>query len=285
MNDLQQYTRILVTGAGGRLGRLLQGAYRAVCPQQVEVLFAARSGPSDLPPFSAEDVPPDLPPVDMVVGLWGVTSGNRAALDRNRDLVAGTFAAACATGARRTLHLSSAAVYGPGADLTESDPMNAATEYGRSKLLMEQAVMQLQSDHCQHCSIRLANVVGADSLAPALRSGPALPVTLTRFADGGGPQRSYISPGHLLEVFCALARLPVATALPRALNVAAATPVEMEALARSAGKEVLWSPATIRDRQTVTLSTARLRGLLPDLPLNKTAQNMIADWQHAEAHV
>ncbi|WP_246162373.1 NAD-dependent epimerase/dehydratase family protein [Roseovarius faecimaris] len=280
MTKRPQIRRILVTGANGRLGRLLQGAAPAAVPAPVEFLFAARSGPSDLPAFDAVALPDTLPPADMVIGLWGVTSGSPAALARNATLATATQALARATGARVALHLSSAGVYGPGEDLSEDSPALAASDYGRAKLRMEAAVAGFAGDGIAHCCIRLANVVGADSLASGL-SGSA-PVTLTRFDDGKGPLRSYVAPGHLRGIFAALSALPAA-ALPPVLNVAAPPPVEMEALARAAGKDVAWKPVTPADRQRVTLNTARLAALLPDLSLPKTAEDMIADWQQARA--
>lgn len=280
MTKTPQTNRILVTGANGRLGRLLRGAARQLPAGSASFVFAARSGPSDLPAFEAQSIPEGLPPVDMVVGLWGVTSGSPAELAANSQLCYATRALARATGARMAIHLSSAGVYGPGEDLAETSAALPASDYGRAKLDMERAVAAFDTDDIAHCCLRLANVVGADSLAPALSGDVA--VTLTRFPDERGPLRSYIAPGHLLAVFSALSALP-SSRLPGILNVAASTPVEMEALARAAGKRVNWKPVTPADRQRVTLSTARLAALLPGLGLPKTPQEMIADWQQAKA--
>ncbi|MDF1670480.1 MAG: SDR family NAD-dependent epimerase/dehydratase, partial [Roseovarius sp.] len=160
--------------------------------------------------------------------------------------------------------------------------LQPASDYGHAKLAMEANVAQLKGEGVCHCCLRLANVVGADSLAPALRAGTRQPVTLTRFQDGHGPRRSYVSPGHLLEILCALVRLP-ADHLPPLLNVSTSAPVEMEALARAAGKDIAWKARTSADTQTVTLSTRRLAALLPGMSLHKSAQDMIHDWQTSEA--
>lgn len=216
----------------------------------------------------------------MVVGLWGVTSGTPEALAHNSHLARATRELARITGARIAVHLSSAGVYGPGEALTETSPARPASDYGRAKLAMEKLVADMEDEGLAHCCLRLANVVGADSLAPALQGTG--PVTLTRFEDGRGPLRSYIAPSHLLEVLRHLSALPPAR-LPAIVNVAASTPVEMEALARAAGKEIEWTQATPADRQRVTLSTTRLAALLPALPLSRTPQQMITDWQQAKA--
>ena len=258
MTKTPHFPRILITGANGRLGRLLQGASLARRPSPTQLFFAARSGDSDLPPFDAFALPGNLPAAGMVVALWGVTSGTPEALERNSDLVAATRALARATGARKALHLSSAGVYGPGEALTEQGPARPGSDYGRAKLRMEEAVAALTEDGIAHCCLRLANVVGADSLAPALQGNG--PVSLTRFGDGRGPLRSYVAPGHLLDIFIALANV-APSALPPVLNVAASDPVEMQTLAEAAGKRVAWKPVTPADHQRVTLCTGPACGL------------------------
>ena len=282
MTKTPHFPRILITGSNGRLGRLLRGASLAAKPPLAQVLFAARSGNSDIPAFDAMSIPNDLPAADMVVGLWGVTSGSRDELAQNTDLVSATNTLARLTGASRVIHMSSAGVYGPGTDLSEQSPTKPASDYGHAKLLMEANVAQQEAEEAYHCCLRLANVVGADSLAPALRANNSQPVTLTRFQDGHGPRRSYVSPGHLLEILYALALLP-ADQLPALLNVSASGPVEMEALARAAGKDIAWKSCTSDDHQHVTLSTHRLAALLPGVRLHKSAQDMIHDWQASEA--
>ena len=231
-----------------------------------------------------EALPRDVPAADAIVALWGVTSGEAAHLAGNAQLVAASQTLAQAAGARVVFHMSSAAIYGPGTNLNEDKPPAPPNPYGQSKCDMERAVAQLPPSEITHCCLRLANVVGADSLAPALSSEATTPVSLTQFADGRGPLRSYISPGHLLEVLFALTRLPHA-ALPDVLNLAASPAVEMQALCQAAGKQVQWKPETPNDHQQVTLDTTRLADLLPDVALHKTASEMISDWLEAEAHI
>lgn len=280
MTERPQPPTILFTGAGGRLGQLLRGTWARLAPAQGLALFAARQGPADLA-FSAQDIPATLPHCDMVVALWGVTAGSEAELAQNAALVSATLAVARAARAPRVLHLSSAAVYGPGRELTETDTASPTNAYGHAKLAMEAQVAQRGADDLHQCCLRLANVVGADSLAPALRAPAGTRAHLTRFADGRGPLRSYVSPGALARIFQALAALPPA-ALPPLLNIATAAPVEMEALLRAAGKSIDWTEPPPGDRQHVTLSTARLQGLLPGLTLPKSAAELIEDWQASQ---
>ncbi len=241
----------------------------------VHPVFAARHPPADLL-LEAGSPLPDLPSCDSVVALWGKTSGDAATLDQNISLADATRAVARACGARRVLHLSSAAVYGPGADLEETTTPKPHGPYGQSKLAMEARVAGFADDHAHHVCLRLANVVGADSLAPALTTQG--PVRLDRFENDAGPLRSYLSPGDLVRILSALSALPVAD-LPDILNVATPDPVAMADLARAAGQDIEWQPAPDGATQIVTLKAQRLTRLLPQISLHRTAEDMIADWQ------
>ncbi len=218
--------------------------------------------------------------MDTVIALWGRTTGEAADLADNVNLVPHAIALAEACGARTILHFSSAAVYGPGADLDETAPPAPANAYGASKLAMEEAIRALPRNGIRHCALRLANVVGADSLAPALARQDA-PVTLDRFADGHGPLRSYIAPGDLARVLAALAALP-ADALPDCLNVTAPAPVRMEDLARAADRPVVWRDAPDSASQTVTMDATKLAHLFPKMKFHKTAQLLVANWRNLE---
>ena len=265
---------MLVTGATGRLGPLLRTAFARGVADPVTPVFAARKLPADLL-LDDDDTPPDLPTCKTVLALWGQTTGDASHLAQNTQLAHRSRALAIACGARRVLHLSSAAIYGPGADMDEAHIPAPDGAYGQAKLEMENTVAGFTTDCARHTCLRLANVVGADSLSPALRSDA--PVGLDRFPDGTGPLRSYISPGDLARVINALAQLPPDD-LPDLLNVAAPAPISMQALALAAGKDILWQTAPDRATQAVTLSTKRLASLLPGLILHTTAAQMIADW-------
>jgi UDP-glucose 4-epimerase len=276
--EMRHDPTVLITGASGRIGTLLRAAWRA--PFGLRPLWLARRGPADILWSPGERLPPDLPRCDTVIALWGQVAGTPEDLVANISLVRHGAALAQACGARRMLHLSSAAVYGPGTALTEDTPPTPTSAYGRAKLAMEAAVRALPRGATRHCCLRLANVVGADSLAPALRAQSG-PVRLDRFADGTGPLRSYIAPGDLAQVLRALSELPP-DRLPRVLNVTTPAPVTMESLVRAAGRPLLWQPAPENAVQTVTLDGSSLAGLLPFLYLTQTAQQMIDDWHSLE---
>lgn len=276
MTQTPQTRPILVTGATGRLGCSLRAAWQLEAPCDIAPVFTSRGGGADLV-LAGDGALPDLPRAEAVLALWGETSNDTARLGRNIALAHRSRAVARACGARLVLHLSSAAVYGPGAALSEATRPAPVTAYGRSKLAMEQLVATFDMDTARHVCLRLANVVGADSLAPALASADA-PVLLDRFPDGHGPERAYIAPGCLARVIAALVAAP-ATDLPALLNIAAPAPVSMQDLACATQKPITWRPAPDGAVQVVTLDTTRLRHLLPALRLHKSAAGMIADWQ------
>lgn len=279
MTQIPQAAEILVTGAGGRLGRLLRRAALRAGLGEDRIAFQSRrpgTGVTWAPgaPLSA------LPRCETLVALWGGTAGDADALAVNAALVPTSLAVAQACHARRLLHLSSAAVYGPGRAMTEETPPEPTADYGRSKYEMERAVAALPPDDgIAQCCLRLANVVGADSLAPGLNGDT--PVGMDQFADGGGPIRSYISPGDLLQVLLGLSALPPA-ALPPVLNVAAPAPVRMEALVRARGLGPAWRPAPATAVHEVSLDVTRLETLLPGVTSRETAADMVADWAELE---
>lgn len=280
--EIRHEPTVLITGATGRIGTLLRAAWPPA--QGPRPVWLARRAPADILWSPGSALPDPLPRCDTVIALWGQIAGTAADLMANVALVHHGAALAQACGARRMLHLSSAAVYGPGTGLAEHTPPHPANAYGRAKLAMEAAVRALTARETRHCCLRLANVVGADSLAPALRAHPraeAQPVRLDRFADGGGPLRSYIAPGDLAQVLCALATLPPAH-LPPVLNVTAPRPVTMESLVQAAGRTLIWQDAPDTAVQSVTLDGTCLAGLLPFLYLKQTAPQMIDDWLSLE---
>lgn len=280
MANPSRSTGLLVTGAAGKLGRYLRAAWAAGRAPGTRPVFLSRGAGADIR-WSPGAPPPALPRCDTLVALWGVTSGPPEALALNAALARESLALARACGARRVLHFSSAAVYGPGRDLAETAPVAPVSPYGKAKAAMERAVAGFACDDIGHCCLRLANVVGADSLAPALAPSDA-PVIMNRFADGRGPLRSYIAPGDLARVLAALARMPPGD-IPAVLNVTAPNPVGMADLAAAAGRPIRWQPAPPQALQAVTLSGARLASLLPRVELRRTADEMIADWQGLEA--
>lgn len=267
-----------MTGAGGRLGNLLQKVRNRGDKNGRNFVFQSRTPGADLT-WDLDDSPDRLPACDSVVALWGKTSGSEDELSINVSLAQDTRRVALNCGATRVFHLSSAGVYGPGTGLSENSETQPTNPYAASKLAMEHAVSQFDDAEMHHCCLRLANVVGADSLAPALRRND--PVRLDRFAAGGGPIRSYIAASDLLSVLAGLS-LVDPKRLPPVLNVACPVPIAMKDLACAAGRTIEWVDAPAHAVHEVTLDASELCGLLPGQKFISTAKAMVADWRALE---
>lgn len=240
---------LLVLGSTGRVGRALRAAW----PADVAVLWQTRHHSRDAAcvTWDVLNTPaPALPTLRAVVVLAGVTSGPDMAL--NTDIAV----AAAALGVP-VLLASTQAVYGrPASCATEMTPPAPTTDYGRAKLAMEQAV----AHHPHVTCLRLANVLGCDGLADAMKRGP---VALDQFADGQGPRRMMITPAALAHTICAL--LASVRPLPPVLNVAQPDLVAMQAVLTAAGASWHWRPAPVDALAQLEMDVRLLQQYVPDL--------------------
>lgn len=268
-------TRLLVTGSGGRLGRLLRASYKRGDADGTEIIFQSSRPGFDIA-WEIGDGVESLPRADAILALWGVTSGTKKELVANSKLAELSTHIAQYIGAERVLHCSSAAIYGQGANMGEDFPPSPINAYGQAKLEMETHVAEISAGkNCEQTVLRIANIVGADSLAPALTSSK--PVTLDRFANGAGPLRSYLAASDLLRVACALAQGSQKKSFDL-LNIASPKPIAMEELAKAAGKDIVWRPAPSTATQEVSLNTNKLKSLIPNAIKIASAARMIEDW-------
>lgn len=276
---------LLVTGASGRVGRLLAAAWtRSGAPVALqrrgaealteglrELCWAPLEGAAPL----CDWVQTDGVPRAMLV-LAGATPGTGRDLSLNRPLAEACLSAASAAGIGRVLVASSSAVYGGGRaqPWRESDPAQPATPYGRAKVAMEEACAVWRARGLEVACLRIGNVAGADALL--LNAGKS-PLHIDRFADGSGPLRSYIGPDSMARVLLALARLP--GPLPPTLNLAAPEPVLMAELATAAGLDWRWQPAPPAAVARFTLDCRALAALVPISDAESTAAAIAAQWQ------
>jgi hypothetical protein len=245
---------IVVTGAGGRLGRLLRRVWG-----EEAALWLTRAD-WDI----GRDLPPALPPGGVVLDLAGVTRG---AVEANAAIAAEVAAMARARDAR-LIHVSSAAVYpgGPGL-MSEDRRPDPPSPYGAAKLAAESAV---RAAHPQPAILRLGNVAGAD----AVLGGGARPRLLDPVeGQPGGPVRSYIGPILLAQSLRRRCALP----LPALLNLAQPHEVAMAGLMTAAGLDWRFGPARGGTLARVVLDTARAEALLPLPPA--TPSGLVAEWR------
>ncbi|WP_193140404.1 NAD(P)-dependent oxidoreductase [Meridianimarinicoccus sp. MJW13] len=245
--------RVLVLGAGGRVGTLLRAAWDR---RGAELVVQSRRnlGPGTLalaPEVAgaaalATALTAQRP--DLVVCLWGAVPGAQEAdFTRNTRLAELAFRASAQAGIARFVALSTGAVYGPKDShaFCEDDTLAGTSPYARSKIAMERRLRDLATaDAPALTTLRLANLFGADQLAVAMRNARTeTPLKLDQFPDGTGPRRSYASGRLLAALFQALADADP-TRLPPVLNVAdSAAGVDMAAVLdamQAAGHPVAW---------------------------------------------
>lgn len=270
--------RILILGASGRLGTILRRHWSA---SSLHPVWQFRSAPETWGPqgeitvFDPLDAPPDIAPVDLVLGLAGVVPG-KGDLALNTRLACAAVTCASALGAGHVMLSSSAAVYG-GAEtaLDETTRARPAAPYGQAKLDMEAHALAFAAQSgVKATALRIGNVAGADALLGA----PGHVRRLDQFESGAGPLRSYIGPVAFGAVLQALITQAISGApLPEQLNLALRGGVAMADLCTAAGFDVTWHPAPEHAVEKVVLDVTRLGKIVP-LP-DAEATAIVADWQ------
>lgn len=272
-------------GASGRIGRMVMRHWRLAPPAGLRVVAQHRSmgtgmqwspldGPEQLIDFAAAHGK-----IAGLIVLSGVTLESGGDLSVNAKIVEAAINAAVAAGIDRLLVASSSAVYGIGHGMAhvEDGLTLPANDYGRSKLVAEQVCINAQEGGMDICILRIGNVAGADALLlNAARATSAAPLRLDQFADGRGPQRSYIGPATLADAFASLASY--SGALPRHLNIAAPKPVSMESLAIAARASWHFVRSSDTAFQTITLDCSRLNSLHHFQADASDPDKIVAEW-------
>lgn len=277
---------ILVMGSTGKVGRALRRYWTDVSVPSFDVLWQRRQGDSSngwLAWRPLDQAVPELPPLDAVIVLSGVTPGADCDMSLNTDLALAGLDVARQAAARHVFLASSQAVYGAqDGPLTEATPMRPGNAYGQAKADMERAAKAWQDaqgpDAPGITCLRIGNVAGADMLGKAVASGGAL--RLDRFADGAGPERAYIGAGGFARVLeSLLGAVAAGKPLPFALNVAAPQPVRMSELLTAWGRTWDWAAAPDTARQSILLDVAALCRLHAFAPSDRDAAVMVDEWE------
>ena len=275
---------VLVTGAAGRIGRMLQVSWSTDDLAGFEPIWCVRqaSSPAHLQWDILSGIVPPIPKGAVILHLAGVVRGDPCALAYNTEMALKVCDAAKAAGVPHVFIASSAAVYGRGsADLTESQIPHPVSDYGRAKLAMERQVLRWSKNagaFAPHTTcLRIGNIVGADALIGQAVAGRH--INLDSIAGHrGGPMRSYIGPRALAYVLAQLMRSAgLGKAMPKILNIATQPPVFMADLLKAAKLPFQFAPPETSVLAKVCLSTARLAGLA-DLP-SQSPDDLIADWR------
>ena len=258
--------KLLITGGGGRLASLLRPLLAQTTDWQIHGQSRRAADAENwhqLDPLTdSRGFARLCDGCDAVLHLAGVTPATRHG-DSTANVDLARVVAQATAQVPLVLAMSSVAVYGPsGRPLREGGATAPNTAYGRSKLAMEEVILEQSNGPLITC-LRLGNVVGAD----ALMQGQPCPTELHAFPNGRTPERSYISPVTLARVLMQLIdRGLTRGTLPPVINVAAPEPVEMAALMRAAGLPWTPIPAPAGLDNRVVVSTLLLERLV-DLPV------------------
>jgi len=277
------FTRILVMGATGRIGRILRQ-----CWGDTRALWQARGqerGPGwvVLDPLGDPDgLARAAQGCGAILCLAGVVpgrtkNGHARKMGDNTALAEAAMRAGAASGARVFL-ASSAAVYGNRAGLLdEHTPLAPISDYGRAKADMETHAAALGAElGVPVCALRIGNIAGIDSILGGWKPG----FRLDRFSDGRSPRRSYIGVQTLARVLGDLVGgdLMAGRDLPTTLNIAAPGMIEMGALLDAAGLDWTPAPAPATAIPELVLSTQALARLVT-LPPPANPAALVDEWR------
>lgn len=271
--QLRAQKKILLVGASGRVGRLVCRALELDGTDDFHVVAQYRQRPLCVPlgidpnnwstvqwdAAADEAIPRALLGQDFtaMILLAGITPKSNGSLQENANVAKAWLNAAHGLHIPKSLIASSSSIYGReyAVPIDESFSLKPATEYGKAKLAMEQAVAEYR-DRMNVCCLRIGNVLGADAVILNGRdASPEAPLLLDQFSNGEGPVRSYIDPVILTRVLIALVQ---EDRLPDALNIACPSPTAMQDLVEAANIPWQWQPASTQANRSVVLNCQAL---------------------------
>ena len=282
--------QVVITGAAGRLGQILQAVWADGKPNGFRPVWSVRhaAGPEFLKWDILSDPAPALPKGCVILHFAGRLRGDVAALADNAKMALLVCEAAKAAGAKHVFFASSSAVYGPGAaDLSEVHAPDPRSEYGRAKLDMERDVLcwaqSAGSGAPGVTCLRIGNVLGADALFGQARLGHEIVLDAVP-GQKGGPLRSYIGPAEFAQTLAGLVgRVKANADMPKILNVATPGAVFMADLLAAGDLCFRFGPPNHAVIPKVSLATARLAALVPLAAMQ--AAEMVQEWQQLVARL
>ena len=248
---------LIVTGAGGRIGRLLRLVWARDAIWLGRAEWDILAGPA-----------PALPRGALILDLAGMT---RRSFDLNPKL-ADTVGRLAVKLEARVIHLSSASVYPGGlGEMDEATQATPSSGYGTSKLAAESVLR----GHVKDATIlRVGNIAGADAVL-----GPRPPGAIVLDPVPGGlrgPVRSYIGPQVLAGALGHLCDKAVRDdPMPLLMNMSQPGQIDMADLMDAAGLDWTFGPPRAGVLARVVLSTA-LQSAYLTLPEAKAA-GLVAD--------
>jgi UDP-glucose 4-epimerase len=286
LNGVRTVKKALFVGASGKVGSLIRNSWSNRSHTELDLHFQYRRL-SEITADSDVYIDPwangllDAPSCDLHYDAMFIFAGATSGLgliDANAEISEVWLDFALSIGCEKVVLASSSAVYGAGRQLPfkEADIPSPSNDYGISKLKMENSLDPYRRLGLNICSLRIGNVLGADSLWRSIKSGSdGRPLKLDRFSDGQGPSRSYIEPLTLLGILENLSRLK-GSELPQVLNVANPKATLMEDILNSTGVSWEWVPSSLEGLQNITLDCTLLEGLFDFSRVELDTASMVA---------
>ncbi|WP_375390904.1 NAD-dependent epimerase/dehydratase family protein [uncultured Sphingomonas sp.] len=155
--------RILVVGGGSRIAAALAPLLGDAATY---VVRRPAGRPRQLIVADYGDIPAaTLDGVECLINCTGASTGGAAHLDAvNVDMPRRLAVAASAAGVRHLVHVSSFSVYGGAHVIDRNTPVAPTSDYGRSKLAADTALLALADDRLSVTILRLPLIYGRASL-------------------------------------------------------------------------------------------------------------------------
>ncbi|PSR68717.1 dTDP-4-dehydrorhamnose reductase [Nocardia sp. MDA0666] len=242
-------SRLVITGAGGQLGRALRTAAPA----------ALALGRADLDITDPEAVRAVVRPGDVVLNCAAYTAVDAAESEHDAAYAGNVtgpavLAAACRVAGARLIHISTDYVFdGTASDPYEpDDPTGPASVYGRTKLAGEQAVL---GEYPQATIVRTAWVYTGDrgDFVATMRRLEAERETISVVDDQIG------SPTYAPDLARGLLELVARQPIPGVLHASNAGAVSRFGLARAVFAELGADPERVRPCGTADFSSPARR--------------------------
>lgn len=280
MGENPLHPTVVITGATGRIGRMMQAFWKSTPPVGHKVIWSARQLPAaragNWLEWDLSQGPADLPPGCIILHLAAAIQGDAGRVAQNIAFAKNVLKSAAMAKAQGILFASSIAVLGPSDDpLSEAMPPAPVSDYAKAKLGAEQVFVAGNTD-CPVSILRIANVVGADALLAAAESG--MEVTLDPVPNQkGGPIRTWIGPFTLAKALSDLISIVTkGQSLPGVLNLACQPPIAMADILDASGHEWRFGDVNPAVNARSVVPTEGLYALV-DMP-QVTPASLIAEW-------
>lgn len=252
--------RLVILGATGQIGRIISN--NLLNDPDLHLILQSRSERPGYHKWNPDEGTAGLTQLlensDVVLNLIGkIPSPGVTKHDFQRvnvKLAVKILETARRAGVPKIFMTSTAAVYGrpisPEKPFKENSILSPLSEYGKSKVAMEKELGKISGADLS--TLRIGNVAGADALLGQFVDMRQIKeITLDRFQDGKGPNRSYIGPKRLSET---IKRLAISlNEIPTCLNVTSWPPTAMEDMLISLDQR---RPGSIRQKWRAADSSA-----------------------------